>query len=795
VDAVKQPIVYLPIEFRSREFDSKALLAAVLAERGYPVVLGQQWMVFANLGRLPPGVMLFKSFNRIHHQAMRDARRAGHRVVALEEELLAQTEERVIRMLCPAGLFESADLFLVHGEFEREIVTRLAGAGVRVEIGGNGRVDILKPAGREFFREPIERIRAQYGDFVLVNTNFSTVNSAWRSVEKVTQLEIDAGFLNKDDPEAMRRWQGFVAYEGVNRDAMHAAIRELVRRRPQQKIVVRPHPGEDLAGWNGVFPGAANVHIVREGSHVAWTLACRALVHSSCTTGFEAHVAGKPALSLAPSRGWNSDSLLSNKVNPVFTDPLALVDALEKILDGGAAPAAAPGPRPAEHYVWNYRDNDGSRRIAALLAEGLPPPGQVNIPALAPFERPEILKNKFLVSPEECADTLQRIARAHGLRAVPEVRTLGESLFVVVPAGTVARTTSAPPAVDYAQLRTAIEGAVQRGEFQNAVDTFKRNFGEAQRHPELCFFTGVALFEMQQHALALQYLQMAAYAGDTLPWNVALWQARALQQLGKLDDALRYAGIANRLAPLQDGLFDFYKDLALRTGNDVPAHWIVIGCSHVRYFRYMQINPVNFFGDRVHLECYMHGGATAFGLTNPDSQAGVLRTTQRIAQRLPLADRVVVHFGEVDCRRAAWKAAAVAGQPIEAMIAESVAHLEAYVTQQILPRNRNVLLLGAKPQIVSDGDFYKNAQDDERIVFQPLAERERVTRLFNEGTRRIAEKHGLEYADIHHVLASEESRREFFKQTFWDGFTTDTHGNIDYLSRVYYERLREFAGG
>ena len=71
---VKHPIVYLPIEFRSREFDSKALLAAALAERGYAVVLGQQWMVNANLDRLPPGVMLYKSFNRIHHAAMLQAR-------------------------------------------------------------------------------------------------------------------------------------------------------------------------------------------------------------------------------------------------------------------------------------------------------------------------------------------------------------------------------------------------------------------------------------------------------------------------------------------------------------------------------------------------------------------------------------------------------------------------------------------------------------------------------------------------------------------------------------------------
>ena len=372
-----KPIVYLPIEHRSREFDSKALLAARLAERGYPVVLGQQWMVFANLDRLPPGVMLFKSFNRIHHSAMQQARRAGHRVVAQEEELLAQTEERVVKMLCPAGIFEAADLYLCNGPFERDIMQRLSAGKVRIEITGNGRVDLLKPASRAFYRGQIDEVRSRYGEFVLVNSNFSAVNSIWQSIESVTQTEIDAGFLDKNDPEAMKRWNGFISYETSNRDAMHAAIRELTRRRPEQRIVVRPHPGEDLGGWAKVFPGSRTVAIVREGSHVPWTLACRALIHSSCTTGFEAHVAGQAALSLAPERGWNSASLFSNQVNPVFTGPVELVDALERILDGGSLPAARAGATSPEHYVWNYGGNDATQRIADLLTESMPAPGMI----------------------------------------------------------------------------------------------------------------------------------------------------------------------------------------------------------------------------------------------------------------------------------------------------------------------------------------------------------------------------------------------------------------------------------
>src|SRR5262245_47042447 len=150
---------------------------------------------------------------------------------------------------------------------------------------------------------------------------------------------------------------------------MHAAIGELARRRPNQKIIVRPHPGEDLKRWEGTFDRCRNVTIVREGSHVPWTLACRLLLHTSCTTGFEARVAGKTALSLVPRPSWISDSILSNRANAVFADPAAFVDAAEAVLEGREA--AAPDLAAAERYVWNCHANDATARIADLLAEGL----------------------------------------------------------------------------------------------------------------------------------------------------------------------------------------------------------------------------------------------------------------------------------------------------------------------------------------------------------------------------------------------------------------------------------------
>jgi surface carbohydrate biosynthesis protein len=787
----RAPIIYLPIEFQVREFESKCLLAATLARQGYSVVLGQQWMLYANIDRLPLGVFLFKSFNKIHHPAMIQAKRTGHRVVTLEEELLAQIDDKAVAAFCTEGLFEIPDLILANGRFEHDILKHLSGGKVRIEVTGNGRVDILKPHFRSLFRKQIEAIRLQCGEFVLVNTNFAVRNSIWQSLEQVTEIQIQAGFIKPGDLASEKMWEEYLAFEDANISAMHEAIRELARRRPSQKIVVRPHPGEDLKRWEGVFPNYPNIAVIREGAHIPWTLASRLLLHTSCTTGFEAFIAGKTALSLVPSGNWYTDCLISNRVNPIFEEPGDLVAEVDKILDGALPPTYSP-KIDVEKYIWNWSDNDGTRRIAELLVEGLVPSQPVALPSLQNVILNDKLREKFNVSLKDCVEMFQRIAEATKGEEKLNLCLLGESLFFIS-SWQVAMSAPTPPKFDAAQLLAAMESAMQARNFESVHAVFKKNFGEAYRYPDLCFIAGIAVSELGKYELALQYFEAATVAGSqTVNYNLAFSLAKTHERLRDPETAWRYAELAYRMVPTEPKFFDLFKQLSAQTGRKVPEHWLVIGCSHVRYFRYMQINQPKFFEGSVHLECHEFGGATAYGLGNPTSDSGTLNATRQLRPRIAEADRVIVNFGEIDCRRAAWKAAAVSGRSIEETIAESAAHLETYVVREILPFNKNVLLLGAKPQIIADDDFYKNSLVDERTIFKPLPEREKITLAFNAKVRASAERLNVDYADIDDVMEDEKSRRRFLESAFWDTYTDDTHGNVDSFAALYFARLKPF---
>ncbi len=427
------PLVYLLIEFGSREFESKALLATVLAKRGYGVVIGLQWSVVTCGQHLPPGAMLFKSFNALHHPAMRIARQCGHKVFTLEEELLAHIEETAFAMFYLEGTFDLVDGVFSNGEFEMQKLKELNGGKGKIDVTGNLRVDMLKPEYRGFYNRDVAALRARFGEFILVNTNFGTIHSTW-GAEKLKSLQVDCGLIKPDDPKTLRVFEDQEDFENASKAGMLAAIKELCRRRPNQRIVVRPHPGEAMRYWDGVFDDYPNVAVVREGSHVPWTLACKLLMHTSCTTGFEAHVADTPTFSLVMLPSWITESFISNLLNPVFDDPIKMVDAVEAYLNDGKRVAGKLTTADAARYVFNIGGRSGVDRLAQALTKGLPAPkGKMVLPAVTGLQKVPWAKDKFGISTEQAVDVFQRLLGVLGDKPGVELSVIADDVFYVSP--------------------------------------------------------------------------------------------------------------------------------------------------------------------------------------------------------------------------------------------------------------------------------------------------------------------------------------------------------------------------
>lgn len=312
----RSPALYLPVEDRHREFDAKLLVAAAAAERGLIAIVGQQALLTQFLGAWVPGIFVAKGLNRVQRRFVDAARRFGHLVAVIDEEAMGVADPDYMAKDVDPAIDPGGLLVLAQGEVHAAMLRDRRGfpAGA-VAVTGNPRLDLLRPPLNGAIEDEAAAIRDRFGPFVLANTNTCAVNSAWGDLSRYRHLCEGIGWVRPGDPAEEAMWDLHVAHDRASEAAMIEAIGLLRKRLPGHAIVVRPHPSERLETWVDRFAGTDRVHVIREGSHLPWMRAADLTIHTSCTTGLEADLAGCRAISLVPEGAVAAHWYLSNLAN------------------------------------------------------------------------------------------------------------------------------------------------------------------------------------------------------------------------------------------------------------------------------------------------------------------------------------------------------------------------------------------------------------------------------------------------------------------------------------------------
>jgi surface carbohydrate biosynthesis protein len=359
----------IPVEEQVREFDAKLLFACCAAERGFRAVIGSRHQMHLQAARLPRGIYFAKSFRKLSVRMFEILRSLDCSIVACDEEALIPYPDALYfaRRASPEAL-ALVSAFFAWGPASAALFTRCHGyPGTPVYDTGHPRGDWMRPELRPLLAEPARRLRERLGDFVLINTNFGTVNHF------VPRL----GWLNRPGEAQLPTLRpGYIDELAAHRRALFEAFQQmlpaLARALPERKIVLRPHPVEDHAFWRRAAEGLPNVHVLHEGSALPWLAAASVLVHNGCTTGVEAFAMGRAAIAYRPVASEEHDRFLPNALGYRANTLSELVETVREMADSGrGAPAD-----PAQHKLLaqHLSAQDGplaSDRIADVLAQHL----------------------------------------------------------------------------------------------------------------------------------------------------------------------------------------------------------------------------------------------------------------------------------------------------------------------------------------------------------------------------------------------------------------------------------------
>ncbi len=334
---VSPSTLIIPVENQVRELDAKLLLACVAAERGFPVIIGSRTYINFAMPTLPRGLFLAKSMRSLSKLMLKLIRGLGHDIVAWDEESLVRYRSpEYYAWRYSEDTFKVIDQLFAWGADDAEFFTSYPGySGAPVHVTGNPRIDLLRSEVRGYFAPEVAELKQRYGDFILVNTNFSFVNNF---VPALNLIERDA----QGQPHVSRTGRGMgvefasgmAAHQQAIYDHFRALMPKLAGWFPDQRIVLRPHPSENHDVWRQILAGCPQVEVAHQGNVVPWLMAAKVLLHNGCTTAVEASVLDTPAVSYMPVTSETFDYHLPNGLSHCASTPDAVRETLAQILDG-----------------------------------------------------------------------------------------------------------------------------------------------------------------------------------------------------------------------------------------------------------------------------------------------------------------------------------------------------------------------------------------------------------------------------------------------------------------------------
>lgn len=359
----------IPSENRTREFEAKLLFACCAVEAGFRAIVGSRHDIHLAIDHLPRAIYVGKDLRASSALMFRILRQLGHRCVAWDEEgLVYYNRQHYWEARVHTAAMQANDALFAWGPDNADVWrSHPAYNGMPIYELGNPRLDLLRPELAALHRPMVERLRAQFGPYILVNSNFGSVNHILPDGDKFA-----LGRLR--DKNAIAFHHGVMRHRRALFERFIANLPLLSAAMPDVSIVVRPHPSENPAPWHEAAYNCPNVHVRPDGGVVPWILGSRHLVHNGCTTAIEAAILGRHAIGYQPVESTIYDIPLPNSVSERAIGLADLVDKLSGRTGINSAPSTqAEIGRVLRRHIAALDGALSSDRIVRVLQQLEPP--------------------------------------------------------------------------------------------------------------------------------------------------------------------------------------------------------------------------------------------------------------------------------------------------------------------------------------------------------------------------------------------------------------------------------------
>jgi surface carbohydrate biosynthesis protein len=311
--------ILIPIETISRELDYKVYLAMLLSTKGFQVLVGKKQSIYRLFDKYSDYIYLDKGYHQDVSDVIYNKIKANNGIILnLDEEGAVDfPNNSTLLNRYSLKMLKVVDKVFLWGKSQKEMINTKHGELTNLLVTGHPRFLLLKNKFFGLYNDDVASLKNTYGDFILVNTNFGFGNN----IKGDELVEKNYG----------SRFKNITKIISEDKLKLKAIIKLIDRLSNKNKIIVRPHPEENIETYYKIYNKNSNVKILRENSSIPWIMACSKCIHIDCTTGIEAAIIGKRVISYVPD---NIDRELLTKlpleVSEVFSSIQKVVTSISK---------------------------------------------------------------------------------------------------------------------------------------------------------------------------------------------------------------------------------------------------------------------------------------------------------------------------------------------------------------------------------------------------------------------------------------------------------------------------------
>lgn len=296
--------LYIKIEIKVRELESKLVLAMAAAEKGFDVLLGADELTL-NLVRkkiLKPGIILEKSITPAKRRInqLLEYKKYNCIVTSIDEEggFIANDYKEFMSLRYSNKTIKLTDKIFTWGKYDFEYLrNNFKSYRYKFSNTGNPRVDFWRKEFDKFYDNELYLKKKKLKNYLLLSSNFGGMVQEKRIWEFAISNRESQYFENGQDEFDFHK---FNAYQIKLNSEFIFALRKLTKKFKKLKIIIRPHPNESIEAWHGLMGKFKNIHIIKHGSIGNWIRNARIVLHNSCTSGIESSFSDIPTISYRP---------------------------------------------------------------------------------------------------------------------------------------------------------------------------------------------------------------------------------------------------------------------------------------------------------------------------------------------------------------------------------------------------------------------------------------------------------------------------------------------------------------